>query len=92
LKSSNSFDRIRGIVSKRYLDKGFAEQLIEALNTISGIRLQLHVHYGREEDTFATDDADKTTPEQYVLSEQEKSALVKAGKVLNIFHYHPTLT
>ncbi|KVU05572.1 hypothetical protein WK62_13670 [Burkholderia ubonensis] len=86
LKSTNSFDRIREIAGHGYLDKAHAGALIDALNVIAGIRLKLHVHYGSEVDTFASDEASRQSPEQYVLTPKEKSALEAAVPVLQKFH------
>ncbi|MBN3815936.1 hypothetical protein G3N57_04650, partial [Paraburkholderia sp. Se-20369] len=86
LKSTNSFDRIREIVERGYLDKAHAGAVIGALNVIAGIRLKLHVHYGSEVDTFASDEASRQSPEQYVLTPKEKSALEAAVPVLQTFH------
>jgi len=86
LKSTSSFDRIREIARMGYIDKMLAAQVIEALNTISGIRLQLHVFYGKEVETFAVDNASKTSNDQYVLTDKEKVDLEKTIPILNLFH------
>ncbi|SMO69471.1 putative nucleotidyltransferase substrate binding domain-containing protein [Gracilimonas mengyeensis] len=86
LKSTNSFDRVRELVHKGYLDSTLGKQVIEALNHISGVRLQCHIHYGKEKDTFAVDESDKQTTEDYVLSSSERDNLTWSAKVLSNFY------
>jgi len=86
LKSTNSFDRVRELVSTKQLDGGLGGSLIDALEVISRIRIRLHLHHKSEFDEAAFDESGKKATTDYVLSKEEQSGLQKASDTLARFH------
>lgn len=85
LRAVNSFDRVRELVDQGFLDGGFGRALLDAMNVISGIRLKLHVFYGKEKDTFAVAHADAQAGD-YVLDGMELHELQAILPVLATLH------
>jgi hypothetical protein len=84
IPATNSFDRARMLVGTGKLDDALGAGVLRALESISKIRLTLHVHYQTERDDAATD-VGRGKPGAYVLSGQELRELADAQISLTAF-------